>query len=133
MKTTSRSAHGCLSTTVKRRLEQTAARTIYGLLLFYYVLSSSDTAWNDKLRIYGAVGYIFLPYDLIPESIHIIGCTDDFAAIFIGCKAIRANITAAVASRARKYLRKRFGVRIQKTGKTAAPKTVTENTGTDLT
>lgn len=94
MKTTSRSVYGCLSTTVKRRLEQTAARIIYGLLLFYYVLSSSDTPWNDKLRIYGAVGYIFLPYDLIPESIHIIGCTDDFAAIFIGCKAIRANITA---------------------------------------
>lgn len=97
----------------KNALKKTAAQVTYGILLFYYVISNADTSWNDKVKIYAACGYILLPYDLIPESIHIIGCTDDFAAVLIGYNAIRLNITPVITSRAGRQVWKWFKIRIK--------------------
>lgn len=86
---------------------------VYGLMLLYYVVSDAATSFMDKLKIYAAIGYILTPLDLIPNSIHLAGFTDDLAAIGIAYTTVRQNLTIGILRKAANRIWRWFKVRLR--------------------
>ena len=84
-------------------------KTVYAVLLLYYVAQSPTLSAKDKAIIYGALGYFILPLDLIPDAIPVAGFTDDFAALVWAIHAVWANVTPEVEQKARQTMHTWFG------------------------
>ena len=65
-------------------------------LLLYYVMKSPDVPFEIKSAIVGALGYLILPLDLIPDVIPVAGYTDDFAALMAVVKMCDDYITPEI-------------------------------------
>ena len=65
-------------------------------LLLYYVMKSPDTPLGIKVSIAGALGYLILPTDLIPDIIPITGYTDDLGALLAVVKMCESYITPEI-------------------------------------
>ena len=65
-------------------------------LMLYYVMKSPDTPLGIKLSIAGALGYLILPTDLIPDIIPITGYTDDLGALLAVVKMCESYITPEI-------------------------------------
>lgn len=78
-------------------------------LLLYYVLTCDEVEQKDKLLIMGALGYLILPFDLIPDGIPGIGFTDDLAALIYAYKAVKVHVTPEMEEKAKKQLQEWFG------------------------
>ena len=77
------------------------ARVVYCALVLYYVLKSPGTPTADRAKIIGALGYLILPLDLIPDWIPVVGFTDDLAALLWGIYSVSRNITPEIKEQAR--------------------------------
>jgi uncharacterized membrane protein YkvA (DUF1232 family) len=64
-----------------------------GLTLFYAFKDEHTPKWA-KTIIAGALGYLILPLDAIPDFIPGVGFTDDLGAIVAATAVIAAHITA---------------------------------------
>lgn len=53
----------------------------YRINLMMKVISSKDLTLVDRLVAYGALFYLILPFDLIPDSIPVFGYVDDFGIL----------------------------------------------------
>lgn len=84
-------------------------KTVYAVLLLYYVATDKDVPLSEKAKIYGALGYFILPVDLIPDVMVGIGYTDDFAALMWALKAVKDNITPEIRRKAKAKLSEWFG------------------------
>lgn len=69
-------------------------------LILYYVMLADSTSLKDKAVILGALGYLILPVDLIPDFIPLLGFTDDIAALTLAFKAIRNSVTPEIEAKA---------------------------------
>jgi len=74
--------------------------TTYYVLVMYYVMLSPDVSLKDKSIICGALGYLILPTDLIPDFILMLGFTDDIAAIMLAYNAIKNSVTPEIEAKA---------------------------------
>ena len=81
---------------------------VYQILLLYYVMVSGDVDLKHKTIIIGALGYLILPVDLIPDFIPVLGFTDDAAAIAIALKTVRESITPEIEAQAQQKLSEWF-------------------------
>lgn len=86
------------------------AYVVYPALVLYYVLRSGAVSAKMKLYIVGALGYLILPVDLIPDAIPFFGYTDDLAAILAAYKLIKSCVTPEIRDRARSKASKWFGL-----------------------
>lgn len=77
---------------------------LYYVLLLYYVMVSSETPLLHKAIIAGALGYLILPLDFIPDSIPILGFSDDMAAVMAVFEKVKGSVTPAIERKARKKL-----------------------------
>lgn len=78
-------------------------------LLLYYVLTCDEVEQKDKLLIMGALGYLILPLDLIPDSVPGLGFTDDLAALLYAYNSVKAHVTPEKEEKAKKQLQEWFG------------------------
>ncbi len=83
-------------------------KSVYYVLLLYYVLIDKNTSLNHKMTIIGTLGYFILPLDILPDFIPIAGFTDDMAALVACIKTVCANITPSVRQKARTKLAEWF-------------------------
>ena len=81
------------------------------VLLLYYTLKSDEVSPKDKALILGALGYLILPLDLIPDGIPVLGLTDDIAAIKLVYDVVKASITPEIEKKAEAKLAQIFGKR----------------------
>lgn len=81
----------------------------YSLLLFY-AFKSPATSKKDKLTIAGALGYLILPVDAIPDFIPVAGLTDDASVILYAVYRVISSIDDEVKERADQKMKKLFGV-----------------------
>lgn len=88
--------------------QKAGVKTIYAVLLCYYVLKSPNVPKEDKAIIYGALGYFILPIDLIPDGIPIVGFTDDLAALIYALRTIWVNVTPDIEQQAAAKLKTWF-------------------------
>lgn len=84
-------------------------KTVYMVLLLYYVLISDSTPKKYKAMIIGALGYFILPLDAIPDFVPAVGYTDDMAAIAGAILAVAKCISPEIEAQAKAKLQEWFG------------------------
>jgi len=77
---------------------------VYDSLLLFYTLKSSDVGIKDKALICGALGYLILPTDLIPDFFVPLGFTDDIAVLLYVVGLIKKEITPEVENQAKQKM-----------------------------
>jgi uncharacterized membrane protein YkvA (DUF1232 family) len=93
---------------LKDAAAKAGARVVYCALVLYYVLKSPGTPTADRAKIIGALGYLILPLDLVPDWIPVVGFTDDLAALLWGVYSVSRNITPEIKEQARVKLSEWF-------------------------
>lgn len=94
---------------LKNVAKKAGLKVIYLALVLYYTLIADSTSREDKLLITGALGYLILPIDLIPDFIPVVGFADDLAALIACHKTVKRNVTPEILSQAELRLQKFFG------------------------
>lgn len=94
---------------LKNVAKKAGLKVIYLALVLYYTLIADSTSREDKLLITGALGYLILPIDLIPDFIPVVGFADDLAALIACYKTVKRNVTPEILSQAELRLQKFFG------------------------
>lgn len=80
------------------------------LLLFYFVVTDSETSLLDKALIYGCIAYVVLPFSILPRVIYrFLGVMDEAAAVLFVYSKIKDKITPAITSKAESILDAWFG------------------------
>ena len=64
---------------VKRFGKKMGGKLLFNVYVLYYVLKSKDVPIKVKAEIIGALGYVIVPLDLIPDFIPVAGFADDLA------------------------------------------------------
>ncbi len=82
---------------------------IYKALQLFYVAQSPGCPAKVKAGIFGALGYLILPVDLIPDIVPALGYTDDAAAIAAALLLAQAYITDDIKAQAKEKIRIIFG------------------------
>jgi len=77
---------------------------VYDALLLFYTLKSSTVNIKDKVLIYGALGYLILPTDLIPDFFIPLGLTDDIAVLIYVVGIIKKEITPEIENLAKQKM-----------------------------
>lgn len=75
-------------------------------LLLYY--SISDIPRGQKTLVLGALGYLILPLDLVPDWSPIIGFADDLAALMFVYKKVNDSVTATARDKTRVKLKELY-------------------------
>lgn len=70
-------------------------------LELYYATENPQMPLTVKLKVYGALGYLILPLDLIPDFMPALGYTDDLAALTYTLALIEPYIDEQVRQQAR--------------------------------
>lgn len=78
-------------------------------LMLFYVMKSPDVPLAIKTRIAGALGYLILPVDLIPDFIPVAGYTDDAGALYAVIKICKEYITPEIEAQAENKLNELLG------------------------
>jgi len=80
--------------------KKAGAKLAYHALTLYYALQSDGVSKKERALIIGALGYLILPIDLIPDFLPGIGYTDDLAALLWAALKVVRNITPEVKAQA---------------------------------
>ena len=91
-----------LMSKVKRIGRKMGGKLLYNVYVLYYVLKFCDVPVKVKTEILGALGYVLVPLDLIPDFIPVSGLTDDLAAIIFAVHAAHAQIIPGIQQKAEK-------------------------------
>lgn len=70
-----------------------AAKVATKILLPYYVIVDKTVPLKEKAKILATFAYFFLPIDLIPDVLPLIGITDDLTALVLLWRVMRKNIS----------------------------------------
>lgn len=66
---------------IERIARKAGAKVVYYALVLFYTLTDPTTPVKYKAVIAGALGYLILPFDLIPDFLPFTGLADDWAAL----------------------------------------------------
>ena len=80
---------------IKEFASKIGAQGVYYALILYYVLIDDETPVKQKAIILGALGYLILPLDLVPDLVPILGFSDDIAALSAALKMIWTSVRPA--------------------------------------
>lgn len=86
---------------IRQQAAAIGVRLIYEALQLYYVTKAPHCPSMVKAGIYGALGYLISPIDLIADMIPGIGYTDDAAVIALALVLAQAYITDNIRQQAR--------------------------------
>lgn len=82
---------------------------IFTALKLYYVAKADTTPLWAKSIIYGALGYLILPVDLIADIVPVIGYVDDLAVMGAALGTVECFLNDAVIDQSRNKLSEWFG------------------------
>lgn len=95
---------------VKHLGKKAGSKVAFPALLLYYVLASRDVPVKIKGTILGALGYLILPIDIIPDFIPIAGYDDDLAVLATVVKLVAEYTDEEIERKARAKAAELFGV-----------------------
>lgn len=78
-------------------------------LQLYYAAQHPETPAWAKTVIYGALGYFIFPADTIPDTIPVIGFTDDLGVLIAALATVALHVNEDVKHRAARKLKEWFG------------------------
>lgn len=99
MPTSSRTRRSTTSSSSAPRPRSGQKRTVLGaiselpnfLRLLYGLMTDSRVAPVDKLLVAGAIGYVVMPMDIIPDFIPFIGEVDDVFVLMLALRRLMQN------------------------------------------
>ncbi|GAA4865149.1 YkvA family protein [Paenibacillus vulneris] len=94
---------------LKKHAKDAGSKVVYSGLLLYYALQSPSTPTKAKIQIYGALGYLILPVDIVPDILPVVGYADDLGALMLAIGAVAMNIDDSVKQKAKEKLKDLFG------------------------
>ena len=86
-------------------------KTVVTALTLFYCLQDKDTPPKAKAIIVGALGYLILPADLVPDILPGAGYTDDWSVLAIALGTVTAYIKDEHKAKARERFEKLLGKR----------------------
>lgn len=89
-----------------RFAESLGKEVVYQILVLYYVMETLPL--KEKALVIGALGYLILPFDLVPDFIPILGFSDDASAILMVYQHVKSHITPVIEYYARTKLEELF-------------------------
>jgi uncharacterized membrane protein YkvA (DUF1232 family) len=95
--------------TLKKVACKAGEKTLLSALILFYCLKDSETPTWAKGVIVGALGYLILPTDLIPDILPGAGFGDDWGAIVAALGTVAAYIKDEHKASARAQLDRIFG------------------------
>lgn len=84
------------------------SKGVYYALLLYYIMVDSQTPLSQKALIAGALGYLILPLDVIPDVLLGVGFTDDLGVLYMALQAVQSNLTDEHRNQARERFKSWF-------------------------
>lgn len=93
---------------VARIAKRAGAKMVYAAFILYYTLQSDKVSNTDKALIFGALGYMISPVDVIPDAIPIVGLTDDLAVLIFVLRKVWVNVGPDIQAKAKEKLSKWF-------------------------
>ena len=94
---------------IQGNLAAIGAGLVYKALQLFYVAQSPQCPMKIKAAIYGALGYLISPLDLIPDFTPVVGYADDALALGTALLLAQLYITDEVKEQAREKIRSLFG------------------------
>ena len=70
-------------------------------MMLYCMMKSPTVSLRDKTIILGALGYLILPLDAVPDFIPMLGIVDDISAIMLVLKTLGKDITPEIRKEAK--------------------------------
>jgi uncharacterized membrane protein YkvA (DUF1232 family) len=95
--------------TLKKVARNAGEKTLFSALILFYCLKDRDTPTWAKGVIVGALGYLILPTDLIPDILPGAGFGDDWGAIIAALGTVTAYIKDEHKASARAQVDRIFG------------------------
>lgn len=93
---------------LKHSVEIFCAKVVYYTLLLYNLLKSMDEPVKHKALIVGALGYLVLPLDIIPDALPVVGFADDLRVLVYATHAVCNYVTPAIKQKAKAQLSELF-------------------------
>lgn len=87
---------------------QTGKEAVEKALLLFYAAQRPETPFWAKSVIYGALAYLILPADVIPDIIPVTGYVDDVGTIAAAVSTISLYINSEVKAAAKQRVREWF-------------------------
>jgi uncharacterized membrane protein YkvA (DUF1232 family) len=84
-------------------------KTLLTTLTLFFCLQDADTPRWARGVIVGALGYLILPLDVLPDLIPGMGYTDDWAALVAALSTVAAYVKDEHKARAHEQLARLFG------------------------
>jgi uncharacterized membrane protein YkvA (DUF1232 family) len=84
-----------------RAVAAVGAAALRPALELYFIMKSPQTPIWAKATALGALGYLILPIDLIPDALPGIGWTDDITVMLSALRALRKHNTTVTQEQAR--------------------------------
>lgn len=85
---------------IKKLAIKAGGKVLYYALLLFYTAIAPTTPMAKKSIIFGALGYLILPLDLIPDALPLVGFSDDLGALIACVKAVTSCITPELEAKA---------------------------------
>ena len=95
--------------TLKKATLSASRKTLLTALVLFYCLQDRDTPTWAKGVIVGALGYLVLPTDLIPDILPGVGFGDDWGALVAALGTVAAYIKDEHKSKATAQVERLFG------------------------
>jgi uncharacterized membrane protein YkvA (DUF1232 family) len=84
-------------------------KLVYYSLVLFYAMQDDNVPKKAKLTIAGALGYLILPVDLIPDFIPVVGFMDDLALIIYALRQVFSHVSEETKKKAYEQTSHWFG------------------------
>ena len=92
---------------IKKYAFKMGVKPLYISLLLYY--SIPKASFIDKAIIFGSLGYLISPLDLILDTIPVVGIMDDIGVLMFAYYRVKSNIDDEIRNKAKEKLLSIFG------------------------
>lgn len=93
---------------ISRVAKRAGAKFVYAALILFYTLESDKVSLKEKAIIFGALGYLISPLDVMPDAIPIAGLSDDLAVLVYVLHKVWGEVSEDVKAKARAKLAQWF-------------------------
>ena len=93
---------------LRRIAAKAGSKLVYNALVLFYTLMDPSTPMQYKAIIAGALGYLILPMDFIPDFLPFAGLVDDWAALATALYHVVSSITPEIKEKALEKTRSLF-------------------------
>ena len=90
-------------------VQQAGMKAVYTALLLYNAYQRKETPVWARRIIMGALGYLLMPIDALPDITPIVGYTDDLGVLGLGLVTVAAYVNDEVRAKSRQQLAQWFG------------------------